>query len=69
MAYEGHAEYSASKAAADENKQVAAADRPDYDPNEFANQPGAAARSKGYPRHDGRSTTIGGTKGARGPGA
>lgn len=62
MAYEGHATTSASKAAADPEVVVAPADRPDYDPTAFADQPGAAARSKGYPRHDGQSTTIGGPR-------
>lgn len=60
--YNGHATTSASKAAADESLTVAPADRPDYDPSAFANQPGAAARSKGYPRHDGQSTSIGGPR-------
>lgn len=52
MPYEGHADYSASRAANDlDAPLVAAADKPDYDPSEFEDQPGAAARSKGYPRH------------------
>jgi len=34
----------------------APADRPDYDPADYADQPGAAARAKGYPRVDGRVT-------------
>lgn len=58
--YNGHAADSSFKAAADETLTVAPADRPDYDPAAFADQPGAAARAKGYPRHDGTSTTIGG---------
>lgn len=28
----------------------APADRPDYDPDDFTNQPGAGARAAGYPR-------------------
>jgi len=31
----------------------APADRGDYDPTAYANQPGAAARAAGYPRSDG----------------
>lgn len=60
--YNGHAPDSASKASADETVVVAPADRPGYDPAAFADQPGVAARGKGYPRHDGQSTGIGGPR-------
>lgn len=60
--YNGHSDLSASKAAADETLTVAPADRPGYDPADFADQPGAAAREKGFPRHDGSSTSIGGPR-------
>lgn len=52
-AYAGHASTSASKAASDNPDNVAPADRPDYDPTAFTDQPGAAARANGYPRQDG----------------
>jgi hypothetical protein len=62
MPYEGHEDYSASKASADETVAKAPADAADYDPSDFTAQPGAAARAKGYPRHDGQSTTVGGPR-------
>lgn len=60
IAYQGHAETSASKTAgtAGDNDNVAPADRADYDPTAFAAEPGAAARAAGYPRHDGQSASI-----------
>lgn len=56
QAYAGHVSYSSSaaKAVADADSVVAAADRNNYDPTAFANQPGAAARAAGYPRLDGQ---------------
>lgn len=51
-AYAGHADYSASKAAA-QTDDAAPADRPDYDPSQYTDQPGAAARANDYPRQDG----------------
>lgn len=61
--FEGHSQYSVAKAIYDNPSNVAPADRlyaadgadsdslPDvYDPSTYASQPGAAARSKGYPR-------------------
>ena len=67
MAYAGHAEHSASKAAFEAGdgsggNLVAPADQPQYDPSDFENEPGAAARAKGYPRHDGQSTSVGGPR-------
>lgn len=52
-AYEGHAATSASKAASDNPDNVAPADAPGYNPDDFADEPGAAARANDYPRHDG----------------
>lgn len=60
MPYEGHATTSASKAASE--GKAAPADRPDYDAADYTDQPGVAAREKGYPRHDGRSTSVGGPR-------
>ena len=54
QAYQGHASYGAFKLAADSPENVAPADRPNYDPKAFADQPGAAARVNGYPRGDGQ---------------
>lgn len=55
-AYEGQVSYSAAaaKAVADVSSSLAPADRNNYNPASFANQPGAAARALGYPRSDGR---------------
>jgi len=59
-AYQGHAETSASKIAGTEASEdnVAPADRATYDPSAFTDQPGAAARAAGYPRHDGQGAAI-----------
>lgn len=56
-AYEGHAATSASKAkaTADADSPLAPADRNNYDPADYTDQPGAGARASGYPRHDGQS--------------
>lgn len=50
--YAGHSELSASQWAATKPDDVTPADRPDFDPKaaQWADQPGAAARDKGYPR-------------------
>lgn len=55
-AYQGQVSYStaAAKAVADADSTLAPADRNDYDPTQFTNQPGAAARALGYPRSDGQ---------------
>lgn len=53
-AYAGHDPLSASAWAAGDGTRdetdVAPADRVNYDPNAYADQPGAAARAAGYPR-------------------
>lgn len=56
-AYEGHTTTSASKAkaVADADSTLAPADRNNYDPADYADQPGAAARVNGYPRSDGQA--------------
>lgn len=55
--FEGQAPYSVAKAIYDHPENVAPADRlyaadtaNDYDPADYADQPGAAARANGYPR-------------------
>jgi len=55
-AYQGQVSYSsaAAKAVADGDSVLAPADRNNYDPTAWTSEPGAAARSKGYPRSDGR---------------
>lgn len=55
-AYQGQVSYSAAAARAvgDADSVIAPADRANYDPTQFANQPGAAARANGYPRNDGQ---------------
>lgn len=55
-AYSGQTSYSAAaaRAVADADSELAPADRNDYNPASFANQPGAAARALGYPRSDGQ---------------
>lgn len=52
MAYTGHAATSASKLASENPTEVAPADVPGYDPGDYADEPGAAARANDYPRHD-----------------
>ena len=59
--YQGHASYSASKAAGTTPDEVAPADQPDFDPSEYTDQPGAAARANGFPRNDGRAYSGSGT--------
>lgn len=56
QAYQGQVSYSvaAARAVADADSTLAPADRNNYNPANFANQPGAAARALGYPRSDGR---------------
>ncbi|HET6914997.1 MAG TPA: hypothetical protein VFH56_02795 [Acidimicrobiales bacterium] len=56
QAYAGQVSYSAAAARAvdDADSVVAPADRTDYNPANFASQPGAAARALGYPRQDGK---------------
>lgn len=56
LAYQGQVSYSAAAARAvtDADSVVAPADRNDYDPTQYANEPGAAARANGYPRADGQ---------------
>jgi hypothetical protein len=56
QAYQGQVSYSsfAARAVADADSTVAPADRNNYNPASFTNQPGAAARANGYPRQDGR---------------
>lgn len=56
--YQGHADDSASKIAGTNADDVAPADAPGYDPALFADEPGAAARAAGYPRHDGQPGAI-----------
>lgn len=56
-AYEGHAADSTSKAISDNPDNVAPAERYDYDPADFTDQPGAAARANHYPRQDGQKTS------------
>lgn len=53
-AYQGHASWSSSKAAATNTADVTPADAPNYDPTAYTALPGAAARAKGYPRVDGK---------------
>jgi hypothetical protein len=55
-AYQGQVSYSAAAARAvtDADSVLAPADRNDYDPTDYADQPGAAARASGYPRADGQ---------------
>lgn len=50
IAYQGHWEKSSSKVAGEDPENVAPADRPGYDPADFSDEPGAAARANGYPR-------------------
>lgn len=57
QAYQGHVSYGAFKAANDNPDNVAPADRPDYDPTAFADQPGAGARANHYPRSDGQANS------------
>lgn len=56
QAYQGQVSYSAAaaRAVADSDSTIAPADRSDYDPADFAEFPGAAARANGYPRSDGQ---------------
>lgn len=61
--YQGHASYSASKAAGTNPDDVAAADAPGYDPTAYSDQPGEAARQNGYPRSDGQPYSGSGTGG------
>lgn len=58
--YQGHADDSASKFAGTpgDDDNVIPADRANYDPTLFADQPGAGARASGFPRHDGTSGAI-----------
>lgn len=58
MAYTGHASSSTAKLTNDSPTAVAPAERNDYDPADFVAQPGAAARANGYPRNDGRPTSL-----------
>lgn len=55
--YAGHDPLSASAWAAGagdrDETDVAPADRAVYNPDDYADQPGAAARGAGYPRQDG----------------
>lgn len=51
QAYQGHVEYSSSKAVGENAEYLAPADRADFDPADYEDQPGAAARRQGYPRH------------------
>lgn len=55
-AYQGQVSYSAAAARAvgDSDSVIAPADRANYNPANFTNQPGAAARANGYPRSDGQ---------------
>lgn len=55
-AYQGQVSYSAAAARAtvDADSVLPPADRNDYNPANFANEPGAAARANGYPRSDGQ---------------
>lgn len=57
-AYQGHADYSASKAVGTDAAEAAPADGPGYDSTAYAAQPGAAARAGGFPRHDARPGSI-----------
>lgn len=54
--YQGQVDWSAAKARSvtDADSLLPPADRNNYDPTAFANQPGAAARAAGYPRADGQ---------------
>lgn len=56
QAYQGQVSYSAAAARAvdDNDSTLAPADRNDYDPADFTEFPGAAARANGYPRADGQ---------------
>lgn len=54
QAYQGHVSYGAFKAASDHPENVAPADRPNYDPTAYTDQPGAGARANHYPRSDGQ---------------
>lgn len=58
MPYTGHRADSHYKVASDTPNEVAPAERADFDPANFANQPGAAARAGGHPRDDGQSGSI-----------
>lgn len=50
IAYQGHHSASSSKVAGEDPENVAPADRPNYDPTDYSDQPGEAARVNGYPR-------------------
>lgn len=54
VAYQGQVSYGAFVIATSNPENVAPADRPNYDPTAYADQPGAAARANGYPRSDGK---------------
>lgn len=54
VAYQGQVSNGSFVVAASNPENVAPADRPNYDPTAYADQPGAAARANGWPRADGK---------------